>query len=264
MQFVELDLSGILVLDPADQLARRAEARGHYAARRSRVHAFGQHVDTQRAGQVAAQRGRAPELLVVAALGIEADDEVRRADAVLEQVDVVGQVEAAAFLAALDDDDAVRMRDALFLQRANSGERPECCVAVVGAAAAVQLAVLDDGLPRVEIVIPAAELGLLVVVAIEQDDFVRVAGNVDEQHRRASLDAHDLDRHVLDRLRLAPGLEHLHGRFHVAVLLPVRVEVRRLVRDLYVFGDLRDDRVIPHLADKLGRLLIVHLVYLVS
>ena len=55
-------------------------------------------------------------------VGVEEDDEVRRADAVLELLDVVGQVEAARFLAALDEDDAARVRYALFLQRPDRGQ----------------------------------------------------------------------------------------------------------------------------------------------
>ena len=62
----------------------------------------------------------------------------------------MGQVETAAFLAALDQDDAMRVRDALFLQSANGCQRTEGRVAVVGAAAAVELAVLDDGFPRTQ------------------------------------------------------------------------------------------------------------------
>ena len=117
------------------------------------MHAFGQYVDAQRAGQVAAQRRRAPQLLVVAAFGIEADHQVGRADAVSQQVDVIGQVEAAAFFATFDQHDAMRVRDALFLQRTDGRQRAERRVAIVGAAATVQLAVLDYRGPRVEIVI---------------------------------------------------------------------------------------------------------------
>ena len=75
-----LDHAGARVLDAVEQHARDAEARGHHAARVARVHALGQHLDREHAVHQPAQRGRAPELVVVAAAGVEADDEVGRAD----------------------------------------------------------------------------------------------------------------------------------------------------------------------------------------
>ena len=59
-----------------------AEARRHDAAGHARMHAFGEHVDAQRADEIAAQRSRAPELIVVAALRIETHDQRRLADAI--------------------------------------------------------------------------------------------------------------------------------------------------------------------------------------
>ena len=70
---------------------------------------------------------------------------------------------------------------------------PKRRVTIVGATATVELAVLDDGRPRVEVLVPATELGLLVVMAVQQDDVVRLPRNVDEQQRRAAFDADDLD-----------------------------------------------------------------------
>ena len=67
-----------------------------------------------------------------------------RRDAIREQVDVVGQVEAAAFLAAFDDNDAVSVRDTLFLQGTNRGERAEHGIPVVGAAAPAGLVAEGD------------------------------------------------------------------------------------------------------------------------
>ncbi len=57
----------------------------------------------------AAQRRREPQLVVVAAAGIEADDQRRAADPRREMIDVERQVVAARFLAGLDEDDAARM-----------------------------------------------------------------------------------------------------------------------------------------------------------
>ena len=101
--------------------ARDAEARSDDAARVARVHALGQHFDRQHAVHEAAQRGRAPELLVVAAARIEADDEVGRADPRRERFEIRRQVVAAALLAALDQDRAARVRRGLrSLQRARA------------------------------------------------------------------------------------------------------------------------------------------------
>ncbi len=58
-----------------------------------------------------AQRGRQPELFVVAASGVERDAQAGLPDARREMLDVVRQIEAAAFLACLDDHDASRMLD---------------------------------------------------------------------------------------------------------------------------------------------------------
>ena len=55
------------------------------------------------------------------------------ADAVLEVIDVVGQVETAGFFAALDEDDTACVRDALVLECPDRSERTEHGIAVVGA-----------------------------------------------------------------------------------------------------------------------------------
>ena len=67
---------------------RIAKARRHDAARGARVHAFGQHRHLERAEQQAAQRRRQPQMLVVAAFGVETDDEIRRADARCKVVEI--------------------------------------------------------------------------------------------------------------------------------------------------------------------------------
>ena len=91
------------------------------------MHALGQHVDRQRANQVAAQRSRAPELVVIAAFGIEANHEARRANAICKGLDVVRQVVAAAFLAGLDQYEAAGMRNA---EGATPVPAPECTPSV--------------------------------------------------------------------------------------------------------------------------------------
>ena len=258
MQGLRLDLARVLVLDAAQQFAQDAETRGHDAAGASGVDALGQHVGAQGACQVAAQRGRAPELLVVAALGVEADDKVRRADAVLELFDVVGQVEAARLFAALDQHHAARMRNALFLQRSNRRQRTEHGITVVRAAAAVKLAVLDRRLPGIEILGPAAEFRLLVVVTVKEHHVVGITGDLGKQHWRAAFDAHDLHRHAFYGLGLAPCFELLHRLFHVAVLFPVGIEMWRFVRQPYVVAEFGNDRAVPKVVDEFFGFLVIH------
>src|SRR3954453_11365176 len=98
------------IVEPVEQRARNAEARGHDAARVTRMHSFGEHLDAQHTVYQAAQRSGAPELVVIAAAGIEPDAEGRRADARGERFKIRRQVVAAAFLAALDEDDAAPVR----------------------------------------------------------------------------------------------------------------------------------------------------------
>src|SRR5690606_15334676 len=150
LQRVQQDAAARLVLDAAQEPAQDAEAGRHDPARGAGMHAFTQHLDGERADEVAAQRGRAPELLVIAALGVQADHQARGTDALFERLDVVRQVEAAALFAALDEHDTTRVRNALLTQCPDGGERAEHRVPVVGAAAAVKLAVAAHGLPRAE------------------------------------------------------------------------------------------------------------------
>ena len=97
------------------------------------------------------------------------------------------------------------MRNALFLQRTNGRQGSKGRIAIVGTASTVELAIPDDGLPWAEVFFPTAKLWLFVVVAVQQDDIIGVARNIDEQYGCTSLNADDLDRHTFDRLLLAPG-----------------------------------------------------------
>ena len=51
-------------------------------------------------------------------------------------------------------------------------------------------------------------------------------------------------------LLLAPAGEEVHSLIHVPVFLPIGIECRRLVRDLNVLDQFRDDGLIPELIDK--------------
>ncbi len=121
----------------------------------------------------------------------------------LQAVDVERQVVAAALLAGFDQHDAARVREPLLLQRLDRGQRRERRVAVVGAAAAVRACrPRRPANPGAEPVAPARHLRLLVEVAVQQDRVGDLARDLHEDHRRAALEAHDLDRQALDRLRL--------------------------------------------------------------
>src|SRR5207344_1263696 len=171
--------------------------------------ALGEYLDLERAGDVAAQAGGEPELVVVAGAAVEADDEGDVAEPLAERVDVKGQVGRAAFLAGLDQADAARPRDALQVERLDRGDRGVDRVAVVRAAAAVEQAAFVARRPRPEAALPAVELRLLVEVAVEVDRLgagVVAAGpggrHVEEDHRRAALEADHLELQAGDVLLL--------------------------------------------------------------
>ena len=178
---------------------------------------------------------------------VEADDEGGLADARQEMVDVVGQVVAARLLAGLDHDDAAAARHLLLThcpQRAQAGiDR----IAVVGAAAAIELVVLAHRHPGTHALRPALHLGLLVEMAVEQHRVVAVARHLDEDERRAAGQADHLQRGAGEarELRACPARHQLDGIFHVAVLGPLRIEGRRLVGNADVVRDRGQDRVLP-------------------
>ena len=74
------DLPGDLVFQAREELARDAEAGGDDAARGAGVDALVQDLHRELAIHDPAQRGRAPELVVVPALGVQTHDEARRTD----------------------------------------------------------------------------------------------------------------------------------------------------------------------------------------
>ncbi|MNM95736.1 hypothetical protein D3C81_1081930 [compost metagenome] len=155
------------------------------------------------------------------------------------------------------------MRQALFLQRQHGSQRAEDRVAVIGAAAAVQLFVAQHRNPRAEVVVPAGHFRLLVQVAVEQHGvgtgFRAGSRDFQENQRRAAFKAHYIHYQAWDLLRLGPVLHQVYGLIHVAVCYPICVEHRRLVGDTDVIDQLRDDVVVPLVAEKLADLGAVHL-----
>ena len=212
------------------------------------MHALGQDLDLERAAGHAAQRRREPELVVVAGARIQADHQRHVAQARPQRVDVGQQVVRARFLAGFDQADDARMLHLLRLERLHRGDAGVDGIAVVGAAAPVELAVLVLGRPGAEVAAPAGEFRLLVQVAVHQHGLRRRRPgrrDLEEQHRRAARQAHDLERQAFDLLRLDPGRRVAHHGFDVAVLHPVLVEAGRLGRNGDVLGQLRDDVAVP-------------------
>ena len=117
------DLAAVGVLDTGKQLAQDPERGGHDPAGITGVHSLAQHLDREVTGDHAAQVRGAPELLVVATATVETHDQAWPADTVLEVIDVVGQIEAAALLAGLDEYDAAGKGNLLFLQGPDRGQR---------------------------------------------------------------------------------------------------------------------------------------------
>ncbi len=88
--------AGVRVLEPIEQHADHAHARGDHAGAVAGVHALGEQRHLEVADHEAAQRRGRPQLVVVRAARVEADDERQLADARREVIDVRGQVVAAA------------------------------------------------------------------------------------------------------------------------------------------------------------------------
>ena len=115
VQGFEDEIAVVDVLQAIEESAQDAKRRGGDAGAHAGVHAFGQDLHRQCAGEVAAQARGEPELLVVAALGIQADHEVRLTQASGQVFDVGGQIDAAGFLGSLDENRTGGVGDALFL-----------------------------------------------------------------------------------------------------------------------------------------------------
>ena len=179
----------------------------------------------QHAAGHAAQRRGEPQLVVVAGAGVEADHQADVAQARAQRIDVRQQVVGARFLAGLDH--ARRCADAArfcAFERLHRGDAGVDGIAVVGAAAAVKLAVLVLRRPRAR----GRERQPLNSGCLSRWPYIstvcfasaRGRGDLEEQHRRAAGQAHDLELEALDLLRLDPCAPRCASRLDVAVLLP--------------------------------------------
>ena len=258
MKFGGQNVAGRRVLNPVEKLAGDAKRRRNNAARIARVHALGQHFHCQAAAGQAAQRGRRPQPLVVAATGVQTDYEIDLSHSRCERVEIRWKVVAAAFFASLDHADAARVRDPLHLQRADGGQRREYGIAVIGAAATVQLAVLEQGIPGAEGFAPADHLRLLVQVAVQQYAAIAGAGNVEIKQRGAAGKTHDLECQAANGLLSHPRFRKPDCALDVTIDFPLRIEMRRLGRNADVLGELRDDLGVPLNRDSGEEVLGVH------
>src|SRR5882762_7410779 len=130
--------------------------------------AFGENLDAEFSADQAAQRCRRPELLVIAASGIQRDTQARLPDTPRQMLYIMRQVETAALFASLDDDDASRVRNRVRLQRADRAETREHRVAIVGAATSLKSFRLWYWSPSAGTFAPTRHLRLLVHVSVEQ------------------------------------------------------------------------------------------------
>src|SRR5258707_1938225 len=213
------------------------------------MHPFGQHLDTQAAHDVSAQRCRHPQPIVVRAFRVQAHDQTRLADARRQRLYMKRQIEAAALLAALDEHYTTRVSDALRLQRRNRGERGKHRVPIIRPTPPIQLPVTYHRLPRTQPLSPACELRLLVEVSVHEHRIVRTPRDLDEQQRSAPRQPRNLHRQTFDRLSLAP-LRQQHSRLvHIPMGFPRRIEQRRFIRDSHEVTQRRDDRSLPSFRD---------------
>jgi len=237
------------VVKPIEQLPRDSERGRNDAAGVPGVHAFGKNLDGQRASDQSTQRRRHPQLLIVAAAGIESHHQLHVTESRRQQFKIGRQIRASAFLAGLDDADAAWPRYTLGINCGNRRQRGVNRVAVVGATAAIEFAVLDDGLPWAEVVAPALHFRLLVEVPVEQHRAVvaesRRRRYVEQQAGRAAFDRDDLDRQAVDRLSATPVLGRLDHRVQVSVYGPTGVERGGFRGYANVVDQARDEVLVP-------------------
>ena len=169
-------------------------------------------------------------------------------------LDIIRQIVAAGFLASLDQDHATRVRHPFLAQRRQRAERAEHRVAVVGAAAPVQLVALEARDPGAVSVGPARHFRLLVEVPIEQHGIRALPGNLDHNNRGPARQPDNLDRRAREAGKRCPRptLEQRYGFVHISVHCPIRVEGRRFVRNFDVLDQRRNDLVLPAPIDRLS------------
>ena len=211
------------------------------------MHPFAQHAHGQCAHRDAAQRCGQPQPLIIATTGIKTDDQRRRADAIRQMIDIGGQIGTARFFASLDHNYAMGAGDILFGKCKEGRKTCEHGIAIVGPAAPIKLAVLQDRRPRSGTIRPSRHLRLFVEVAIKQDLARPIARHVDKDKRGPPLKMHNFETGTRKRTksRARPVRKQRDGFFHMAMRSPFGVEGGRFVRDADVIGQCRNDVIVP-------------------
>ena len=233
------------VFESVEQLAQDEEGRGNHSAGIPGVHAFVEHVGAQHPADHAPERGRGPELVVVAGPGVEADHEVRTADHAREVLHVGREIRRAALFRKLHEQHHPGALFPFEAERLHGGERAVERVPVVGPAASVELVPLADRLPGAEAVAPAGHFRLLVEVAVHQDGPVGLARTIEQEQRCPARDPPHVELRPRRRVPLHEFPPHPERLLHVAVGLPVGVEQHRNVRNGDVFGEGGEDLLLP-------------------
>ena len=136
------------VFQAVEHLAHDAKTRWHHARSVARMDALGQHFYLQHATGHATQTGGEPELVVIACAAVQAHDQAHIAQARTQRVHVGQQIVRTRFFASLNQAHDARMRHALRFEALDGSNAGVNGVAVVRAAAPVQLAVFQLGRPR--------------------------------------------------------------------------------------------------------------------
>ena len=87
---------------------------------------------------------------------------------------------------------------------------------------------------------------------VEQHRARSIARHFEQQHRRSSRQPNDLDGKTRYRLCARPRFRQPDHTLDMAVLFPVRIEMRRLGGDAHVFDEARNDIVVPLTSNLLG------------
>ena len=240
--------AGGAVFKPVEHLSHDAETRWHQTRCVARVNALCEDFHFEGAARHAAQRGREPQLVVVAGARIQADHQADFAEPVFQCRHVGQQIVGAAFFAGFNQADDAGMGHALRLQGLHRRNAGVDRVAVVGTAASVQQAILVLGRPGAEVVAPAGELWLLVEMAVHQHGVGhgRTGGrHFEEQHRRTPFESNDFQCEAFYLLRFGPGGGVAQHGFQMAMGCPLGIKTRRLRGNGDVLGKLPDDVVVP-------------------
>ena len=241
------------VFQPVQQMAQDAEAGWHDTAGIAGMHAFVQHLDFERTGHQPPQRGRHPELIIVAGPRVQAHHQGDAPQPVTQGIHIRQQIVAARFFAGFDQADTARTRDALAVECFDGRDRSIDGITVIRPTPAIELAVAHHRGPRPEPGPPAGKFGLFVQVAVHQHGAAVIltrGGGLEKQHRRTARQADDFDGEPLD----APGPDPLGSVFHhpsdMAVRVPVGVEGGTFCRHGNVVGQRRNDFAVPGIIDE--------------